>query len=148
VSIFLAVPVRLRHDHAMRPVLHAHCPRARVRRSLRTDCQIVRERDFKLVGTEILDVSVRGMLLYADLPVLTGEEVHVSFRGPVSSRWYDCTGTVARVLHARRAGDLRRAVGVAFEGLGPFHELLLCEELAKTPLVLRRRLPKLERRSV
>jgi hypothetical protein len=132
----------------MRPVLHAHCARARVRRSLETDCQIVRERDFKLVGTRVLDVSVRGMLLVADLPILTGEEVVVSFKGPSGVRWYDCGGTVARVLHGRRRGDERRAVGVAFDGLGPYHELLLCDELARAPLVLRRRLPKLERRAM
>jgi hypothetical protein len=108
----------------------------------------VRERDFKLVGTQILDVSVKGMLLLAELPVLTGEELIVSFRGPVSSRWYDCDGLVARVLHGRRREDRTRAVGVAFEGLGPFHEMLLCEELSKTPLVTRRRLPPRERRAI
>jgi hypothetical protein len=130
----------------MRPVLHAHCARARVRRTVKTECQIVRERDFKLVGTEIIDVSVRGMLLFADVPILTGEELLVTFKGPTTSRWYDCAGTVARVLHGRRREDRRRAVGVSFEGLGPFHELLLCDELARTPLVSRRRQPKLEQR--
>jgi hypothetical protein len=113
---------------------------------VKTECQIVRERDFKLVGTEIIDVSVRGMLLFADVPILTGEELLVTFKGPTTSRWYDCTGTVARVLHGRRREDRRRAVGVSFEGLGPFHELLLCDELARTPLVSRRRQPKLEQR--
>jgi hypothetical protein len=113
---------------------------------VKTECQIVRERDFKLVGTEVIDVSVRGMLLMADLPVLTGEELIVTFKGPATSRWYDCGGMVARVLHGRRREDRRRAVGVAFEGLGPFHELLLCDELAKTPLVLHRRQPRLELR--
>jgi hypothetical protein len=121
----------------MRPILHAECARGRLRRAIHSRCQVVRERDFKLVGTKVLDLSTRGMLLETDLPILTGEELLVSFKGPASDRFYDCGATVARVLHGRRRMDTRRAVGVAFETLHVWDELLLCEELRRAPVTRR-----------
>jgi hypothetical protein len=121
----------------MRPVLHAECARARLRRAVHTPCEVVRERDFKLVGTRVLDLSTSGMLLETDLPVLTGEELLVSFKSPSSDRWYDCAATIARVLHGRRCRDVRRAVGVSFESLHLLDGLLLCEELRFAPLTRR-----------
>lgn len=121
----------------MRPVLHAECPRALLRRDIRTNCEVVRDRDFRLVGSRVLDLSAKGMLVESDQRILTGEEVIVAFQGPRSRRWYDCTGTVARVLHGRRKRDRRRAVGIRFDGLDVFNELLLCEELRDAPVALR-----------
>lgn len=121
----------------MRPVLHAGCQRAILRRDLRTPCEVVREHDFRLVGSQIIDLSARGMLIESDHRLLTGEEVIVSFRGPSSRRWYDCTGTVARVVHGRRRRDRKRAVGVHFETLDVWSELLLCEELRDAPVARR-----------
>jgi hypothetical protein len=121
----------------MRPVLHANCPRGRLRRAVRTRCEVVRERDFKLVGTSVLDLSTRGMLLESDMAILTGEDLFVSFKSPTSDRWYDCGATVARVLHGRRRGDERRAVGVVFDTLHVLDELLLCEELKSVPMARR-----------
>jgi hypothetical protein len=123
----------------MRPVLHADCPRARLRRRVQPPCEVVRERDFRLVGTRVLDLSTKGMLLETDLPLLTGEELLVSFRSPRAGaeRWFDCEATVARVLHGRRRGDRSRAVGIAFEPLDPWSEILLCEDLRATPVTPR-----------
>jgi hypothetical protein len=121
----------------MRPVLHAACQRALLRRDIRTACEVVRERDFRLVGSRVLDLSAKGMLIESDQRVLTGEELIVTFRGPASSRWYDCTATVARVLHGRRRRDRRRAIGLSFETLDVFSELLLCEELRDAPVASR-----------
>jgi hypothetical protein len=125
----------------MRPVLHADCARGRLRRAVQTPCQVVRERDFKLVGTQVLDLSTRGMLLETDLSILTGEELLVSFKSPTTDRYFDCGATVARVLHGRRRLDRRRAVGVAFESMHVWDELLLCEDLRKTPVTRRHLLP-------
>ena len=121
----------------MRPVLHADCPRAQLRRPVSTFCEVVRERDFRLVGSRIVDLSTRGLLVESDLNVLTGDEVLVTLRSPTSKRWYDCTGTVARVLHGRRKRDLGRSVAIAFENLDVFSELLLCEELRNIPVTRR-----------
>jgi hypothetical protein len=108
-----------------------------MRRSVQTSCQVVRERDFRLVGTRVVDLSTRGMLVESDLPILTGEDVIVSFKGPASDRWYDCTATIARVIHGRRQRDQRRAVGVSFDRLHVLEELLLCEELRNAPTARR-----------
>ena len=121
----------------MRPVLHAGCQRAILRRDVRPPCEVVREHDFKLVGTRIVDLSARGLMIETDLKLLTGEEVLVSFRGPASSRWYDCVGTVARVALGRRRRDRQRAVGVSFDTLDVLSELLLCEELRDAPVAKR-----------
>jgi hypothetical protein len=118
----------------MRPVLHADCPRSRLRRQVQPPCEVVRERDFRLVGTRILDLSTKGMLLETDLPLLTGEGLFVAFRSPGTERWFDCEATVARVLHGRRRGDRRRAVGIAFDTLDPWSEILLCEDLRHAPV--------------
>jgi hypothetical protein len=122
----------------MRPILHADCARARIRRALATPCQVVRERDFKLVGTTVLDVSARGMLIAAELPILTGEEVLVAFRSPSGHRWYDRTATVSRVLHGRRRGDRSRAVGLAFDPCEIWSELSLCHDLRAAPIMAQR----------
>ena len=121
----------------MRPVLHADCQRALLRRDVRTTCEVVRERDFRLVGSRVLDLSAKGMLIETDQRILTGEELIVTFRGPASRRWYDCTGTVARIIHGRRRRDRKRAIGVSFDTLDVFSELLLCEELRDAPVAAR-----------
>lgn len=93
-------------------------PRA-PRRRLRVDCQVVRERDFKLIGRRTLDVSDGGMLVSLDdareddgAPLRPGDEVVVSFRPPRTTRWVDALGVVTRVVKGRRQGDPGRAFGV------------------------------------
>ena len=121
------------YDFTMRPVFHSQCPRARVRRRLPTSCQVLRLRDYRFVGTRVLDLSSKGMLLETDLPILTGEDLFVSFKAADTERWHECEGTVARVIHGRRRSDRFRALGIAFETIDPFSELMLCEHLRKAP---------------
>ena len=87
------------------------------RHALCMPCQVVRDRDFRLVSHRILDLSESGMLAATESKVLTGEKVIVSFRTPFSRKWVDAEGVVTRVVHGRRPGDKRRAIGVSFEGL-------------------------------
>ncbi len=115
-----------------------------VRRSLRIDCQIVRERDFRLVGSRGLDVSPEGMLVMLQEPVLTGEPVVVSFRLPRSDFWFDSLGTVARVSHGRRPGDLGRAFGLQFEGLEPDVAVFLRHALRGVPPPVPAREPRVD----
>ena len=119
----------------MRPVLHALCPHAKKRRKVRPVCEVVRLRDFRLVGRQVIDLSTRGMLLETDLSILTGEEVLVSFKSPVDSRWFDFEASVARVLQGRRQRDERRAVGISFGNSDPWTEIVLCDHLRHSPLV-------------
>jgi hypothetical protein len=86
-----------------------------VRRSVVIPCQVVRERDFTLVGRQVLDLSEEGMLVRADARVLTGEPVIVTFLAPFSRIWIDAEAFVARVIHGRRPHDRGRELGLSFE---------------------------------
>lgn len=112
-------------------------PRQRRSRSprftIRIPCQLVRLRDFQLVGKTIADLSEEGALIEATAPVLTGEPLILSFRAPFSNRWVDADAVVARVVHGRRTGDLRRSLGVSFTALTPEGHRLLNEGLWGLP---------------
>lgn len=115
--------------------------RKHFRRYVRLDCQVVREFDFKMVGDLALDLSPRGMLVRAKpgamkasgpgrvTPVLTGEEVVVSFKPPRSNKWFDAQGIVARVVHGRRPGDYGLSYGIEFQNLSLEDERLLFDHL-------------------
>lgn len=103
--------------------------------SVRIPCQLVRLRDFRLVGRTIADLSEEGALVDATDAVLTGEPLLVSFRAPFSHRWIDADAIVARVVHGRRTGDLRRCLGISFTALTPEARRLLREGLWGLPHV-------------
>jgi hypothetical protein len=122
-----------------------HAQQRRImRRSLRVDCQVVRERDFKLIGSRGVDLSPMGMLVMAQEPVLTGEPVVVAFRLPMSSWWFDAEATVARVVHGRRPGDLGRCFGVSFDTLEPDVQVYLRRALHGVPPPLPSREPRVD----
>jgi PilZ domain len=104
-----------------------------MRRSVRVDCQVVREHDFKLVGRRAIDLSADGMLVLSDTRVLTGEDVIVTFRAPSTRLWLDCTATVARVVHGRRPGDWGPCLGLTFESMDEVTRALLRAELRGLP---------------
>lgn len=101
--------------------------------SIRIPCQLVRLRDFRLVGRTIADLSEDGALIESLGQVITGEQVLVSFRAPFSPRWIDADAVIARVMHGRRAGDRRPALGVTFTGLEVEARRLLREGLWGLP---------------
>ncbi|HEY1697359.1 MAG TPA: PilZ domain-containing protein [Polyangiaceae bacterium] len=115
-----------------------------LRRSLRVDCQVVREHDFKLLGSRGVDLSPDGMLVMAQERVLTGEPVVVSFRLPRSSYWFDAEATVARVVHGRRPGDLGRCFGLSFESIEPDVQAFLRRALRGVPPPLPTREPRVD----
>jgi hypothetical protein len=106
---------------------------------MRVDCQIVRERDFKLIGSRAIDLSPWGMLVMGQEPVLTGEPLIVAFRIPKGDVWLDAMATVARVVHGRRPGDLGRCFGVAFESIEPDVQMYLGWALRNIPPPLPKR---------
>lgn len=103
------------------------------RRAVRVQCQVVRERDFKLLGESAVDLSTDGMLLVSDVPVLTGDEVLVSFRVPGTDVWIDTGARVARTIHGRRHGDPGRALGLQFDPLDLEAHLRLRWALRRIP---------------
>jgi PilZ domain len=102
-------------------------------------CQIVRERDFRLVAEAAIDLSTAGMRAVSRLPVLTGEPVLVSFRAPRSGAWFDLEATVARVEHGRRPGDDGRCLGLAFHGTSDAARHALFSALSALPPTRARR---------
>jgi len=115
-----------------------------MRRSVRVDCQVVRERDFRLIGSRGVDLSPQGMLVMAQEPVLTGEPVVVAFRLPRSGFWFDAEATVARVVHGRRPGDLGRCFALAFDTLEPDAQAFLRGALQGVPPPLPSREPRID----
>ena len=117
------------------------CPfaeRRAPRHMVRIDCQVVRERDFRLIARRTLDLSSAGMLVAADTEVLTGEPLIVSFRAPRTDRWIDAEATVARVIHGRRPGDVGRALGIKLK-TDHYMETTLKVVLKRTPPTRSRR---------
>ncbi|MEO7113234.1 MAG: PilZ domain-containing protein [Polyangiaceae bacterium] len=107
-------------------------------------CQLVRERDFKLLGVCAIDMSIGGMLVQSGVPVLTGEEVIVSFEVPWLRTWFDATGSVARVLHGRRPGDFGRAIGIRFDRLDSVTRAFMTAGLRYLPTLSPSRAPRID----
>jgi hypothetical protein len=117
----------------MSVILARKQPRRAFRREVLLSCQVVRERDFRLVSDLALDLSTDGMLVSTDLRVLTGEELLVSFRPPRADRFIDLEATVARVVHGRRPGDRGRCLGLSFHGASAQAQALLFQHLRGLP---------------
>ncbi len=125
----------------MSVILARKHPRRAFRREVLLTCQVVRERDFRLVSDLALDLSTDGMLVSTEHVVLTGEPLLVSFRPPRADRWLDVQATVARVVHGRRPGDRGRCLGIVFDGVDPAARGLLFKHLRGLPPPEPARLP-------
>lgn len=117
----------------MSAILSRPQPRQAFRRYVRLDCQVVRERDFKLIAELALDLSTEGMQVLTNERVLSGEEVIVSFKPPRSNTWVDAQATVARVVHNRRPTDRGRCLGLDFHAMDPRDRETLWECLRGLP---------------
>lgn len=128
----------------MNTILVRRHQRRTIRRTVRLDCEVVRERDFKLIGRRAVDLSPDGMLVLADGRVLTGEDVIVSFRAPMTRLWFDCQATVARVVHGRRPGDWGACLGLSFHGIDDLSRVILHADLRGLPPPIPARLPRID----
>jgi len=104
-----------------------------IRHTAHVACQVVRERDFRLVADRVVNLSLDGMLVGPADPVLTGEKIIVSFPSPIGGEWIDAEATVTRVLHGRRPGEFRRSLGLKFEKLDARSRAVLQECLRRIP---------------
>jgi hypothetical protein len=98
-------------------MLTAPFPARAPRRSVVIPCEVVRERDFRVVARQMIDLSENGMSVTALEQVLTGEGVIVTFKAPFSQGWIDAEAVVARVVHGRRPGDRGPALGLWFDAV-------------------------------
>jgi hypothetical protein len=103
------------------------------RHIIRLACQVVRERDFRLVADRVENLSLTGLAVSPADPVLTGEILIVSFRLPRVGVWVDTQARVTRVIHGRRPGEDQRALGLAFEDLEEDLEMAIAAELVRVP---------------
>lgn len=111
------------------PRTHHRTPR----RLLRQSCQVVRERDFKLIADQVVDLSATGALVMPADPVLTGERVILSFQLPNSLHWVDTEALVTRVLHGRRPGEHTRGIALELDGLTDLHRFMVERALKYMP---------------
>lgn len=118
--------------------------RAFDRHSVGLKCQVVRERDFKLLGVCAIDLSLGGLLVQSGVPVLTGEEVIMSIEAPWLRSWFDATGHIARVVHGRRPGDFARALGIRFDHLDSTTRAYLRAGLCYLPKLGASRAPRID----
>lgn len=103
------------------------------RHAVRVPFQVVRERDFKLVADQSIDLSTDGALVSAKADVLTGEPLIVSFWLCAERRWIDAEATVTRVVHGRRPTDPGRALGIAFRGVSDDDRRVIFRSLRAAP---------------
>ena len=104
-----------------------------VRRVVQTDCQVVAEDGFRLLGEYTEDLSEAGLLLSTDAYAAVGESVLISVRTPNGSSWIDAEGHVQRVLWDRYG---RRALGIGFRTLSLMERALLGGSLYGRPPAL------------
>lgn len=114
-----------------------------LRRSVRLPCQVVRERDFRLVSKLCVDISPLGMRVRAlpwllsddadDSPIARGAEVLVSFRVPDAGVHMDLNAVVSRVVRGRRRGDEAESLGLSFVGISALQGMILGARLKGYP---------------
>ena len=107
--------------------------RRATRHSVRLDCQVVRERDFKLIADRVVNLSATGLMVSPADPALTGERLIVSFKIPHSGYWVDAEATVARVVHGRRPGEHTRGLALELENVEEISQMLLGRALTRCP---------------
>ncbi|HEY8075791.1 MAG TPA: PilZ domain-containing protein [Labilithrix sp.] len=118
--------------------------RREIRRARRFFCQVVRERDFKLVATQAIDVSPDGMLVATDFDLEPGESLIVSFKATGLGIWFDTEAKVVRNVRGRRHGDKGRGVGLRFLSLDPVKRLILRGHLRRVPPPVPRRTQRID----
>ncbi len=110
-----------------------YVPRRPARHRIRLACQVVRERDFKLISDEMVELSDSGMLVVPKLRVMTGESLIVSFMAPYTRMFLDAEAVVSRVVHGRRLGDEGPALGLELSGMDPLARTILRAQLEHMP---------------
>ncbi len=118
--------------------------RREMRRALSLRCQVVRERDFRLVAEETVDVSPDGMRVMTDVELAPGENLYVSFRATETGIWFDTEAQVARVIRGRRPSDTGKGIGLRFSTLSRVQRFILRNYLKRVPPPVPRRTQRID----
>lgn len=105
------------------------------------DCQVVRDRDFRVIGRGTLDVSLTGMLVQCTYAAEIGDEVIVSFRTKPDAEggeYVDAVGIVTRRMEGRRRGDLGMTAGITFTSMDDESLRALARALERAPVITQR----------
>jgi len=116
-----------------------YVPRRPSRHAVRLGCQVVRERDFKLVAEQMVELSETGLLVLPKIRILTGENLIVTFMAPFTRVYVDAEATVARVMHGRRLGDTGPTLGLSITSMPDAARALVRSQLTFMPTVAPRR---------
>lgn len=111
--------------------------RGAVRRAVATDCQVVRESDFRLVGKRTLDLSEGGLSVVTREELREGDALLVSLRAPGTNAWIDADAEVARI--GKRGKKRSRRVGLRFRRMDGVELALLRGALVGHPPPVPRR---------
>jgi len=79
-----------------------------------TECQCLSVDDFRLLGTEVVDLSPHGMRIRAQELAEVGDQVVLSFRAPGSTEWLDAEARVVRIVWGNREADQGTELGLEF----------------------------------
>jgi len=105
---------------------------------------VVRERDFRLVAEQALDLSPDGMLVSSEHDMAVGENLIVSFKATQLGLWFDTEASVARIVKGRRYGDHGAGIGLSFSTLDRVKRLILRGHLRRVPPPLPRRTQRID----
>jgi hypothetical protein len=122
-------------------IVHARNRRAG-RRLVRLGCEVVRTRDYQLVGERAVDLSTDGLQLLQkpyEFRAELGEDVQVFFRVPFSGIWVLAEGKVSRVVRGKRRGDEGEGYGIELGPLNPDAQAALSHAMGRFPPTLARR---------
>ena len=118
--------------------------RREVRRAVGLTCQVVRERDFRLIADQAVDLSPDGMLVSSNQEMEVGESLIVSFKATQLGLWFDTEASVTRVIKGRRPGDRGPGIGLSFSSLDRVKRLILRGHLRRVPPPLPRRIQRID----
>ncbi len=118
--------------------------RREVRRAVGLTCQVVRERDFRLIADQAFDLSPDGMLVASEHDMAVGESLIVSFKATQLGLWFDTEASVARIIKGRRPGDRGAGIGLSFSSLDRVKRLILRGHLRRVPPPLPRRTQRID----
>lgn len=103
------------------------------RHFVKLEGQVVREDDFRQVGTSILNLSELGMFVSTSVEVAVGDSMIVAFMAPFTRTWIDAEAIVTRVALGRRKADRMLGAGLEFLEIGAASRALLREQLQGLP---------------
>jgi hypothetical protein len=124
----------------MSTILVGKKQRRSLRRAVQVPCSAISTGKYRELGSRVLDMSTRGMLVQCDDFVRLGESLMVMFRTPRGGVWLDAEAEVARIIHGWRTGDPGYCMGLRFTYMErPDRNELMCRLAGLPPPIPQRR---------